>query len=79
MNVKEMIEELQKCPPDKEVMFADFIPVRQVIDDDEQVFITDAECCPVLDVDEQMHEQQELDAEYAEVQAEMYEGLLGGF
>ena len=79
MKVKEMIEELQKCPPEKEVMFADFIPVRQVIDDDEQVFITDAECCPVLDVDEQMHEQQENDREFAEIQAELYENLLGGF
>ena len=79
MNVKEVIENLQKFSPEKEVMFADLIPVRQIVEEGDVIFITDAECCPVLDIDEQMHEQQEFDRDYAEVQAEMYEGLLGGF
>lgn len=85
MKVKEMIEKLQKCSLEKEVMFADFIPIRMVIEDDEQVFFTDAEnnpelkCEQVIDIDEQMHEQQENDREFAEIQAEMYENLLGGF
>lgn len=88
MNVAEFIEKLKKVPnQEAEVCFADFIPVRAIypcqLGSEVYCCITDNEMFTPenssLDIDEQIHEQQEFDRDYAEVQAEMYEGLLGGF
>ena len=80
MNVAEVIAKLQEVQDkSKECLFADFIPIRMVIEDDDEVFFRDAEGCPplkkeqVIDIDEQMHEQQERDAEMFISQAENYD------
>lgn len=82
MLVKELIEKLQAIP-DKNIMvcFADFEPIRAVYPCQlgEKVYacITDNEMFqPSVDIDEQMHEQQEMNETWAERQAEFYEDCL---
>lgn len=85
MLVKEFIEKLKEIPENVEICFADFEPIRAVypVQMGEKVYacVTDNEMFAPnnnLDIDEEMHEQQELDEEMFVSQAEFYEDCLYG-